>query len=43
MLGSDSPFLEGDPLPYVTEAQLAPAARDAVLGGNAARLFRIAS
>ena len=43
LLGSDHPFWLGDPEPLriVREAALAPAAETAVLGHNAARLFRL--
>jgi aminocarboxymuconate-semialdehyde decarboxylase len=43
LLGSDHPFWLGDPAPtrIVHEAGLSPAARAAVLGDNAARLFRL--
>jgi aminocarboxymuconate-semialdehyde decarboxylase len=43
VLGSDHPFWLGDPTPLdvVRDAGLTPAAQDAILGGNAARLFRL--
>ena len=43
LLGSDHPFWLGDPEPLriVREAGLSPAAQAAVLGGNAARIFRV--
>jgi len=43
LLGSDHPFWLGDPEPVriVSESGLSPEARAAVLGGNAARLFRL--
>jgi aminocarboxymuconate-semialdehyde decarboxylase len=43
MLGSDHPYWLGDPAPtrIVHEAGLSAAARAAVLGNNAARLFRL--
>lgn len=43
VLGSDHPFWLGDPAPLdvVRAAGLGPAAQDAILGGNAARLFRL--
>jgi aminocarboxymuconate-semialdehyde decarboxylase len=43
LLGSDHPFWLGDPEPLriVREAALSPAAQAAILGGNAARLFRL--
>jgi aminocarboxymuconate-semialdehyde decarboxylase len=43
VLGSDHPFWLGDPEPLriVREAGLASAAEAAILGGNAARLFRL--
>jgi aminocarboxymuconate-semialdehyde decarboxylase len=45
LLGSDHPFWLGDPEPVrvVREAGLAPAAQAAILGDNAARLFRLAT
>ncbi len=45
VLGSDHPFWMGDPDPcrVVREAGLAAGAEAAILGGNAARLFRLAS
>ena len=43
VLGSDHPFWLGDPAPLdvVRAAGLTAAAEDAILGGNAARLFRL--
>ena len=43
LLGSDHPFWLGDPEPVriVREAGLAPAAQQAILGENAARLFHL--
>jgi aminocarboxymuconate-semialdehyde decarboxylase len=43
VLGSDHPFWMGDPEPLriVGEAGLPPDAQRAILGGNAARLFRL--
>jgi aminocarboxymuconate-semialdehyde decarboxylase len=43
LLGSDHPFWLGDPEPLriVREAALAPTAETAILGDNAARLFRL--
>jgi aminocarboxymuconate-semialdehyde decarboxylase len=43
LLGSDHPFWLGDPEPVriVREAGLAPAAQQAILGDNAARLFHL--
>jgi aminocarboxymuconate-semialdehyde decarboxylase len=45
LLGSDHPFWLGDPEPLriVREAGLPEDARAAILGGNAARLFRLGS
>jgi aminocarboxymuconate-semialdehyde decarboxylase len=45
VLGSDHPFWMGDPDPcrVVREAQLAAGEEAAILGGNAARLFRLVS
>ena len=45
VLGSDHPFWMGDPDPLrvVREARLAAGEEAAILGGNAARLFRLAS
>jgi predicted TIM-barrel fold metal-dependent hydrolase len=45
VLGSDHPFWLGDPEPLriVREAGLAAAAETAILGDNAARLFRLDS
>jgi aminocarboxymuconate-semialdehyde decarboxylase len=45
VLGSDHPFWMGDPDPcrVVRDARLAPAEEAAILGGNAARLFRMDS
>jgi aminocarboxymuconate-semialdehyde decarboxylase len=43
LLGSDHPFWLGDPRParVVREAGLPAAAQAAILGDNAARLFRL--
>jgi aminocarboxymuconate-semialdehyde decarboxylase len=43
VLGSDHPFWMGDPDPcrVVREARLAAGEEAAILGGNAARLFRM--
>jgi aminocarboxymuconate-semialdehyde decarboxylase len=43
LLGSDHPFWMGDPDPrrVVREAGLGPAAEAAILGGNAAEIFRL--
>jgi len=43
VLGSDHPFWMGDPEPrrVVEDAALSDAARAAILGGNASRLFRL--
>jgi aminocarboxymuconate-semialdehyde decarboxylase len=43
VLGSDHPFWMGDPDPcrVVRDARLAAAEEAAILGGNAARLFRM--
>jgi aminocarboxymuconate-semialdehyde decarboxylase len=45
VLGSDHPFWMGDPDPcrVVREAGLAAGEEAAILGGNAARLFRLGS
>jgi len=45
LLGSDHPFWLGDPEPLrtVREAGLSKTAEDAILGGNAARLFHVKS
>ena len=43
MLGSDYPFGIGDPDPcgVVDRTALTQAEREAILGGNAARIFRV--
>ena len=41
MLGSDSPFIDADPMPFVNDMRLSEDERRAILGENAARLFHI--
>lgn len=41
MLGSDSPFVDADPMPFVNDMRLTASERRAVLGENAVRLFDI--
>jgi aminocarboxymuconate-semialdehyde decarboxylase len=40
LLGTDDPYIDSD-LTHVERLNLEPTARDAILGGNAARLLRI--
>lgn len=41
MLGSDSPFIEADPMPFVNNMRLSEEERRAILGETAVRLFHI--
>ena len=43
LMGTDYPFDMGptDPLAFLAEARLSESARDKIIGGNAARLFKI--
>jgi aminocarboxymuconate-semialdehyde decarboxylase len=41
MLGSDSPFIDADPMPFVNDMRLSDSERRAILGENAVRLFHI--
>lgn len=41
MLGSDSPFIDADPMPFVNDMRLSEDERRAILSENAIRLFHI--
>lgn len=41
MLGSDSPFIDADPMPFVNDMRLSDSERRAILGETAVRLFNI--
>lgn len=43
LLGSDSPFIDADPMPFVNDMRLSDSERRGILGETAVRLFNIAT